>query len=621
MPRFILILLAIPVLLVVAAALLIPLLLDEQELLAMAAETLKEETGAILTVDGDVELSLFPGISVDLADTGITLPGEQELSVRARSLAIGLALRPLFSGRVEVGEIVIDGLRVSLQSAPAEPVVESTGMTDEQLDAYYAKRRAARDSAGQGSGQEALVALPLALNVQRLAVTDSVLETLSVETGERSVVNIVSLEARDLNLDNRPIPLSLEVHLEGDEESAPITVALNGTLKVDNANQSVLLESLAVEVNGVLASPVTVNAQGVLDLDKQAADLQVELKIGETRGEGSVRYASFESPQIDARLHLNQFDPALMALAGPDAAAAAEDSPAPDSDASGDQPLPLNAIREIDTLAVLSIDSANFSGHVVENMEVKLRALEGIVKINTLTGNVHGGTLDVKAVFNGQHNSAKLNTRGGVTGLEIDKALVAVGSEPIMQGKADLQWRLNSTGTTSNQLIEAMKGPIDLLTSEVILQDVGVEKMLCEAVALANRAALSADLPDNTRFENLSVKMKMNKGKLQLKPLRAELAHVKLQGEGAMDLLQQDFSATFTATLLPSLTTLDPACEVNDRYTSIGWPVNCEGSLAGDPAEWCSVDSAEIIEQMATKEVTRKIEKEAGKYLDKFFKK
>ncbi|MEH6593585.1 MAG: AsmA family protein [Halioglobus sp.] len=621
MPRIILILLAIPVLLVVAAALLIPLLLDEQKLLAMAAETLKEETGAILTVDGDVNLSLFPGISVDLADTGITLPGEQELSVRARSLAIGLALRPLFSGSVEVGEIVIDGLKVSLQSAPAEPVVESAGMTDEQLDAYYAERRAQRDTAGQSSGQEALVALPLALNVQRLAVTDSVLETVSVETGERSVVNIVSLEARDLNLDNRPIPLSLEVRLDGDEDSVPITVALNGKLRVNNANQEVLLESLIVEVDGVLASPITVNAQGILDLDKQAADLQVELEIGDTRGKGSVRYASFESPQIDARLHLNQFDPALMALAGPDAAAAAEESPAPGSEADGDQPLPLSAIREIDTLAVLSIDSASFSGHVVENIDVKLRALEGIVKINTLTGNVHGGTLDVKAVFNGQHNSAKLNTRGGVTGLEIDKALVAAGSEPIMKGKADLQWKLNSTGTTSNELIEAMNGPIDLLTSEVVLQGVGVERMLCEAVALANRAALSADLPDNTRFENLSAKMKMRKGKLQLKPLRAELAHVKLQGEGAMDLLQQDFSATFTASLLPSLATLDPACEVNERYTSIGWPVDCEGSLAGDPADWCSVDSKEIIEEMATKEVTRKIEKEAGKLLDKFFKK
>jgi AsmA protein len=331
-----------------------------------------------------------------------------------------------------------------------------------------------------------------------------------------------------------------------------------------------------------------------------------------------LRFASFETPQIDAKMHFNVFDPALIALAGPNAAVAASENSASD-EGDGDEALPLNAIRAIDTRATLSIDRASFSGHSVKNMQVNMRAVDGVVRINALTGTVHGGKLDMKANFNAKHNIAKLTTIGSVTSLDLAEALAAMDAEPIMTGKADLQWKLSSKGATSNQLTKAMKGPIDLETRQVVLNDLGIEKMLCESVALVNRETLSATLPESTQFENLSVKLKMNQGKLQMNPFRAELQNVALQGQGALDLLQQDFKATFTASLSAGLGELDPACRVNDRITAIGWPVNCKGSLAGDPADWCAVDSSKIIEDLAAGEVQRQIEKEGSKLLKKLF--
>jgi len=617
--RVILILLAIPLVLVIAAAVLIPLLLDEEKILNMAAETLEKETGAILAVDGGASLSIFPRIEVQLAEAGITMPGEQEMSVRARSLGIGLELMPLFSGSVEIDEISVDGLVVTMQSAPEEPSLDTSTLTDEQLDAYYEKRRRDNESAGQAAGQESVAALPLALNVQRLSVTDSVLEIVSADTDERTRVTIINLEGLDLNLDERAMPLSMKIRLEGEE---PIVVDIKGEVKANADDQQLIIDALAVDVNGALAQPVSLETSGAIDLGKQIADLQLKLVLGDMQGDGKLRYASFETPQIDANLHLNKFDPALLALAGPDAATAADnDSSTGGASTDGDQPLPLNAIRAIDTRARLLIDQADFSGHVVNKMRVNLRVVDGIARVTALKGNLHGGALDVKATFNGQHNIAKLNTAGGLTGMDIAQALKAMDSEPIMTGKVDIQWRLNSNGSTSNQLVEAMRGPIDLLTSEVTLQELGVEKMLCGAVALVNRESLSKPLPESTRFENLSVKLKMGKGKLHMKPFRAELANVKLNGEGAMDILKQDFSATFIARLSAGLGELDPACRVNERLTAIDWPVNCKGSLADDPARWCSVDSQEIIEQMAKKEVQHQVEKEAGKLFNKLFKK
>jgi len=616
--RKILILLATPVLLLVLAAILIPVLLDEEKLLKMAADTLEEETGAILVVKGGASLSIFPRLSLELADAGITMPGEQEMSLKVGSLGIGLELMPLLSRQVEIGDIAIDGLVMSLQAAPEQPALDTSTLTDEQLDEFYRKRREALDSTGQAAGQESIAALPLALNVQRLSVSNSMLEMVSADNKETTRVKIIMLEAEGLNLDDRSMPINLQIQLDGEEGAPPIDVGIDGGVRVDAASRQMTLENIAVSVTGVMAEAVTLQASGVVELMKQAADLQIELVLGDMHGDGSVRYASFETPQINAKLHLNKFDPALLALAGPDAAVAADNS-ATDG-AGGDQPLPLNAIRAIDTKAILKIDSANFSGHVVEKVRANLRVVDGIVRLNSLTGTVHGGKLDMKATFNAKHNTAKLTTKGGLKTMDLAMALKAMGSEPIVTGKANLEWRLNSSGSTTNQLIEAMKGPIDLQTTEVVLQSLGIEKMLCEAVALANQESLSTQLPDNTQFENLSVKLRMGSGKIQMKPLRAELSKVKLSGEGALDLLQQDFKLSFKAHLSKDMGELDPACRVNDRLTAIAWPVNCKGKLDGDPADWCGVDSQKIIEDLATKEVQHQLEKEGGKLLDKLFK-
>jgi AsmA protein len=621
--RLILIIILLPIALILLAAIAASLFLDKQKVLAMATQVIEEQSGAILGVDGDINLSVFPNIAVQLGEAGITVPGEQEVAVQVRQLDIGLQLRPLLTGDIQIDEIVIDGLTMVLQAAPPQDVLDTSHLSDQQLDDYYAERRQSQtqELASRTGAQDAVLAIPLALNVRHLLVTDSVFETVSPESGERSKVLVAKLQADDLNLDNRPIPISAQVRLPDDGDMPPIDIALDGAIGVNVQDQKLRLESLAVKVDGVMSETISLTTSGVVDLVTQAAEMQVELDLAATRGTGSVRYASFETPQITAKLHLNRFDPALIALAGPDAAGTPSGQAEQGTGSDGDQPLPLAPLREIDTRASLLIDTASFSGHDIEKMAVKLRAVDGVIRINSLTGNLHGGALDMKATFNAQHNIAKLNSQGTLAGMDLAQALAAMESEPLAAGAASLKWRLHSSGATVNELIGGLSGPVDLATEQVTLLSLGVEKMLCEAVALVNRETLTVQLPEETPFENLSLKLKLKKGKGQMNPFSADLAHSRLTGTGTFDLVQQDFAATFSARLSPTLAELDPACEVNERYTAIAWPVNCAGELAADPAEWCSVDSQKIIEDMATGEVKRKVEKEAGRYLDKLFKK
>ncbi len=605
-------LIVVPLAIGIGALLLLPLLLDKETVLELATSTLEEQTGASLTVAGDSSLSFFPGLEVTLGDTRLAMPGEGQPRLQVRSLDLGLALLPLLSGRAEVNSLALDGLTISMVSA-ARPTIDTGDMSDAELDAFYSKRRQATAEAVTAAGAEAALALPLALNVQQLTINDARIEQTDSATQISSVIELPGLNAQNLNLDGEPIALDAALKLPG---ASPLDISLEGTIRIYQASQTVTLDKLNVIISGATAQAITLEIRGDIDISRQVADLTLTLVTGETRGEGSLRYASFESPRIDSKMAFNMLNPALLALAGPEAAAHADSESAA---ADGDAPLPLDAIRAIDTRAELAVERAVFDAHTVSNLRAVLRVVDGVIKLRSLTGTLHDGNLDMQATFNARHNTASIKTKGQLNELDIASALAATEAQPAFSGKASLDWQVAGKGRTRNELVAALTGPMKLTTSQLLLNDISVEHLLCQAVALTNQEPLTATFPTSTSFETLGADIQLAEGKARLRPLRAKLAHITLTGRGGLDLLSNDFKATFKARLSPELETLDRACRVSKRLTAIAWPVDCKGNTSGDPAGWCKVDTAEIIEDLGKNEATRKIQKEAGKLLDKLF--
>jgi AsmA protein len=58
---------------------------------------------------------------------------------------------------------------------------------------------------------------------------------------------------------------------------------------------------------------------------------------------------------------------------------------------------------------------------------------------------------------------------------------------------------------------------------------------------------------------------------------------------------------------------------VSKRLTAIDWPVECAGSVGTEPGKWCRVDAEKILQDLTVNEGREKLEKKAGKLLDKLF--
>jgi uncharacterized protein involved in outer membrane biogenesis len=513
MPRLFLIPLVTILLLVLAAALLVPLFLDKDTVLELAATALHEQTGATLTVDGDARLSVFPTLGISLSDAAVTLPGRQQPDLHVRSLEVGVQLLPLLTGNIEIDTISLDGMVVRIESAKEETVG-----ADSQADI------AARSGA--------TLALPLALNVKHLIITDSRLESVESTSATPSILELVRLEASGLNLEQKPVPVTLHLRRPGEQV---IDMRLHGNIRINQQMQHINLDEVTVVIDGVTTLPIKLQTGGSIDLPRKVADLQLALESGESRGKGN------------------------------------------------------------------------------------LRAVDGLIEIPDLTGDLHGGRVEANVTFNSQQNPATLETSGSISGLDIATALDATGSKPVLTGTATLNWQLYSLGHSANELTTALHGPITLTTQEVVLQGTSVEKLLCEAVALTNKEQLTAIFPSSTRLETLTADIQIANGVASLDPLHADLPLVALIGSGNFDLLNQDFVANFKARLSPELEQLDHACRVSKRLIAIDWPVNCAGSIGTEPAKWCSVDASKIIKNLTVNEGMEKLQKKGSKLLDKLF--
>ena len=603
--RFLLIGIAVLALIAVAAFLLI----DRERLLAIAGERLEAETGARLTVRGDVALALFPRLSLALEDATLEAP-DGGPTLRAGSLGIGLALMPLLSGSAEIDRLYLEDAVITTvadASATRAAAAGSTvGLSRAELDALYAARRAARQTSKPSV--EAL-ALPLALDVGELSLRDIRLRTVDAAGNTLSELQLKRFSAQGVNTAGRETPLQLLLRVPRDADEAPLEITADGRLRADLDAGRISLPALSITVTGATADPLTAGLRGEVDLGGRTGDFEVDLATADTRGRGTVRYAHFGSPRVDASLDLNRFTPALFALAGPDAAAAP----------AGDGRLPYDALRALDTAARLTIDEVQLGPHRLAGVRVTLRAVEGRVTLRDVSGELHGGAIGLEATLDAHYAPATLTSRGAVSGLALGSALEALDSPVAASGTASLTWDVDSRGDDSEALIEALTGPVTLRTETVTVKDISVQRDFCRVVALANGDPLTQSFPADTAFEALEADVTLGGGQARLGRLTATLPGIALGGRGNVALLDGDFTATFGGRLRPALGELDPACAVDERLTALTFPVVCEGRLSGKPKDWCAVDAEAIIGEALRNEARKKLEKKAGKLLDKFF--
>jgi AsmA protein len=196
------------IVLVIAALIIVPNFVDVQRFKPEIEKRVSAATGRPFTINGKLNLSLFPWAGLAFSDLHLGNPKgfESKDFVQIRTFEVRVKLLPLISRDVQVKRFVVEGLRVVMEKAKNgrgnwEGLMKPSGAA---TPASTPEEKGTAPSGG----------LPIkALAVGEFAVKDASLLWMDDSTGERKEVSDVNLELKDVSL-NKVIRLSFSAKLD-----------------------------------------------------------------------------------------------------------------------------------------------------------------------------------------------------------------------------------------------------------------------------------------------------------------------------------------------------------------------------------------------------------------------
>ena len=232
----------------------------------------KEQTGRDLTISGDISLSLFPWLGVELGGVSMSnAPGfGSEPFAEMKQAQVRVKLMPLLSKQIEVGRVVLDGAVLRLAKN-----AEGKGNW-EDLQEQGSKSKDSSDKSKRSGDMEVK-----SLKVEGLSVNDAAVFWNDQQSKQNYQLSQFNLQTGTLSPD-MPVDLTSNFNIASTEPAMTASVALAGKLTADTEQQRYRLEgtNLKVDAKGKEIPNVTALLNGLVQLDLQSELVSIsEMKL------------------------------------------------------------------------------------------------------------------------------------------------------------------------------------------------------------------------------------------------------------------------------------------------------------------------------------------------------
>ena len=308
------------VLLIVAAAVIAPMVIQPNDYKDDIADLVRERTGRELTFKGDIGVSVFPWLGLELG--GLALSNaqgfEERPMVELDGVDIKVKLIPLLSKDVVVRAVLIDGLKAYLgKDAQGRTNWADLVEAAEQAEATKAEPEPAKQI-GEGG-----------FAIESLAVGEVLVDGAELIWDDRQLNQYYRLSGLELGTGHVSLGQPFDFHLASSFESrAP---AMQGDISLTTHDEPAanytrhMLKDTRLELHVTGADlpggklDLTMSSDTLVDLDARVIHLQkLVLDALELHLAGDVRLSGFDAtPRFDVNLASDEFNPRqVMAALG-----------------------------------------------------------------------------------------------------------------------------------------------------------------------------------------------------------------------------------------------------------------------------------------------------------------
>ena len=654
--------------LVLLIGLAVSLFFDPNDYRDDLATQVQAQTGRELEIDGDLKLSIFPWLAVEVGPARLSdAPGfGDQPFAEIQGARAGIRLLPLFSSRVEISELRLDGMRLRL-------VKDKKGRTN--WDDLSGGSDDAPDTAPDGAGPDLE-----GLTIGNIVVNDASLLWDDRQAGSSMELTGFNLATGSVSL-AEPVDLAVSFALDLDKKQS-MKVNLATTVEVASGLRAIAARGLALDLT--LSGPDLPG--GAINVKTAAESLTLDMDDGALSVKGLLAKAlgasleaeitgtavTSESPRITGKLKVSEMnlkevlaglgspvvtgDPQAMSSFALDAALAydgksavfsdlkavldqtrldgrfsivdldrqamtfdlavdaidldrylppaEEDAGKGGSETAADEELDLSGLKTLNAKGQLKAGELRLSGLVFTDALVTVNASGGVLRLHPLKTKFYGGQYEGDVRLDATGDQARLSLNERLTGVQLGPVMKVLSEHEFVSGAAGGGFTLSATGKTVKGMLASLSGNLDLAVSEGALEGVDLVYELQRAQSLLAKQAPAARTGQRrTPFNAMKVSATVKDGVINSDDLDISNPVMKITGAGGVDLAKQTLDYRLKARVHEAA----PADATQDlgelRGATI--PLRIGGTLS-EPK--ITVDVEDVIKEKAKEQIEEKVD-------------
>jgi AsmA protein len=596
------------------------LLADPNQYKGRIAAAVKESTGRELHLSGDIKLSVFPWIALELGPATLGNPegfGEEPFLSFAHA-SVRVKLLPLLRKRLQVARVDIDGLDVRLRK-------NAEGRGNWQ-DADLKVQLVPKADADHPVPRAWALLGRLSVQHGRVSYAGTTLENINLETGSTAADQVTPVRASfDANrgIPGEQISMNAQFNLSEDAKALQwrfAAVNLSGTLtrpgadrpthwdlsapllQVSLTQQTLVLPAFAMSyagahVNGQVSAihmldnlsmtgsatlaplvlrefaprlgvtlPTTRDAKALSALSAtthfaygaNAVSMDhVALRLDDTELQGHIQFPTGATGAIEFDMWADQVD--LDRYRAPQGATADEPSAA-----AGSSPTPLN-VR-----GTLQLKAAHLARMDFSDLRVNLLAEDNVIRLFPIEAQIDGGRYSGDITFDRRGAVPTLSVDEHLTGVDMARLLSGSAQKGRLSGRATLNLKATARGATVDAFLKTLSGHLEANLADGALEGIDVGYEVGRAQALIDKSAPPPRAnTGRTQFEVFQTSAQIADGVAETHDLNIVSSALKVSGQGSANLSSKaiDFKLLAAVATAPARTT-DIPLKVTGTYSA-----------------------------------------------------
>lgn len=647
------ILIAVVVTLLVAVVVLVTTVIDPNDYKDDITRAVSESTGHALLIEGDLALSFFPWVGIEVGKTQLAgAPGYGDTPMaKIEQVNIKVKLLPLLSKKVEMDTVVLDGVALHM-------VKDASGKGNWEVAAPEKKGKQSEASQKQKSDADEDRNELAGVAINGVEVRNASLVWDDRASNKHITLADVKLTTGHLQ-PGTPVALEMELDVKDRAAAKSFHVALSSRVLLDPEQQTLTLDELKLTlaelvlkgqvkvtqlqkspvVQGELASnefvprdlasvfgvvlPATrdpavfgkASLQLALSSKEDAAEIsKLRLRLDDTTLEGKVGVSNFAKPAIRFSLALDEIDADRYLPPAPPADAPAAQKATVSTTAGGAaeaELLPVELLRDLDVSGDMKIGKLKAFNLRSQQVVVGLNARQGKLRVHPASANLYEGGYkgDINIDVSGRTPRISMNEK--LTGVQAEPLFLDVANMKWVTGKADMSARLTTTGNTMSVLRKGLNGEVEFSFLNGAIKGFNLMHTIRSANAMIQGFPAPAAEAQQTDFAELRGHANVRDGVVHNDLLVATSPLFKVSGKGSADLVREQLDYRVTTEITASLE--GEAGKRLEKIKGTPLPVKISGSFY-DPS--IQVDLEDILKEKLKKKVEEKVEQKIQEKLD-----